>query len=151
MSERRFTGSSEHERGNEGEGSLPPPPMPFSRHERQIAPGVYFSPLPSAPSLSNTPNSPQLHRERDELVQSITHLIASNKEILAIDPDRQDSDLVQAVTENIAIIAKRQRRVNDISQKLSRLDNSCNSELLTTSTAQKEDSVSLNLDGGMYL
>lgn len=141
--------------------SLPPPPTPFSRQERQIAPGVYFSPPPSALSSSNAPNSaqspldelslPQLRRERDELMHSITHLVASNKEMVAIDPDQLDFDLVQAITENAVIITKRQQRVNEITQKLPRLGDNCDSKCLATSKEQVENSVFLDLDAGMYL
>lgn len=160
MSKNPFINHSEH--GKESiKSCLAPPPTPFSRQERQIAPGVYFSRPTSALSSSNAPNSrqspldelslPQLRRERDELMHSIRHLIASNKEMVAIDPDQLDGDLVQAVAENGAIISKRQQRVNEITEKLSHLGSNCDSKSVAVSKERVENSVCHDLGGGMYL
>ncbi|KJE90729.1 hypothetical protein CAOG_01987 [Capsaspora owczarzaki ATCC 30864] len=49
--------------------------------------------------------------ELDRLRNSITHLVRSNKELHEFDPDGRDAELVEAIVENVAVIAKQQRLI----------------------------------------
>lgn len=153
-------------RGERGtEKKFPPPPTPVSRQEQEIAPGVYFSANPSLKSRGaaelNDPNVSsgqevsisELRRERDELKHSLTYLISSNHQMMVMDPKQEDRDIVQAIAENIKIIEKRQRRVEEIERKIGGMNNCCDSNQSRSSATVSEHSLGTQQDpnGGLFL
>lgn len=60
----------------------------------------------------------ELRSERDALLKSIAMLQASNKQMKEYDPQQEDDELVQAIGENIAIIARRSARAALLAQRI---------------------------------
>lgn len=105
----------------------PPSASPPRSRERQLAPGVYFTPAASSAPHASAPSGTrpvdeltldELRSERAALLSSVQKLRASNREMQAFDPDRKDEELVQAVGENIEIIARRAARAARLQERI---------------------------------
>lgn len=85
------------------------PLVPPRRREQQLAPGVYFTPgaqtSPSAPAAPEHHGLSEMRAELAALRKSVQMLQESNDEMRAY--DFADPELVQAVSENLAIILRR--------------------------------------------
>lgn len=117
------------------------PSSPCTRQpEKQIAPGIYFTPsashnqAPRVPENVHEMSLGQLRSERDALKSSIKMLIDSNEQMLAIDPGRCDPVLTEAIGENVPIILRRRERLTVIERCLAHLVG----ETCDTSTHEEE-------------
>lgn len=108
---------------SEGEDQLTKSHVSGRGREEQIAPGVYFSrgvgTSSSVDAVRDTRSLrelslPELRREKRELRKSVKKLISSNIEMKEIDPNREDHDLTEAISENIGVIAKRRAKIRMI-------------------------------------
>ena len=108
---------------SEGEDQLTKAHVSGRGREEQIAPGVYFSRgvgiSSSVDAVRDTRSLrelslPELRREKRELRKSVKKLISSNIEMKEIDPNREDHDLTEAISENIGVIAKRRAKIRMI-------------------------------------
>lgn len=117
----------------------PPSASQGRGRERQLAPGVYFTPAPSSVPNASPPAGSrpveeltleELRSERAALLSSVEKLHSSNQEMRTFDPDRKDKDLVQAVGENIEIIARRTARAARLQERIDVLspDGACEKE-----------------------
>lgn len=111
----------------------PPRKTPTPRREKQIAPGIYFTPAPSTTKPRTVPETrplsemslSELQAERDALLQSVAMLRSSNVQIDAFDPAGEDPDLRQALLENRDIIAAREARAETIAQAIASMPSTC--------------------------
>lgn len=134
-----------------------------SPRELQLAPGIYFTPArhksPHPPTTSTHPRAPhemtldELRSERDALVKSIEMLQASNKQMKEHDPQQQDAELVQAIGENIAIIARRSARAAILTQRIAQICPHAACEETDGQGQERErmDVEDAQADGGLFL
>lgn len=122
------------------------------RREQQLAPGVYFTPGPQKPLQTDPSPRPvqelsldELRGERDALLKSIEMLLASNAEMRDFDPTQKDLDLVQAISENMAIIVKRRARAALLEERISVLSLSQNCDVGTQGQAVDGSQAGLQL------
>lgn len=115
---------------SEGANQLPKPQVSGRGREERIAPGVYFSRgLGASSSVDAVRDTrslrelslPELRREKKELQKSVKKLISSNIEMREIDPNREDHDLTEAISENIGVIAKRRAKIRMIRSTMKEL------------------------------
>lgn len=131
---------------------MSPPPQPA---ERELFPGVYFTPPRSAaPRPTTLPSTDMQDLSLDELraqhaalLSSVAKLRASNSQIRQFDPHHRDSELVQAVGENIEIIA---RRLAQAQQLQKRIDELCPSSCQKDGEGDRQSSHQ-EPDQGLYL
>lgn len=135
---------------------MTPQPRPA---ERELFPGVYFTPPPtSTPRSASLPTTDvqdlsleELRAQHAALLSSIAKLRASNTEMRRFDPHRQDTDLVQAVGENIEIIARRLAKAHQLQNRIDELcPTSCQKEA-PQDQRQAQDEAPEQGDGGMFL
>lgn len=108
-----------------------PAPTPQSRGaEKQLAPGVYFTPAPSKSGDANGGEDvaleamglEELQRERAATLRSVEMLRSSNAQMREFDPRAEDPELVQAIGENIAVVLRREQRVRELEVRIRALD-----------------------------
>ncbi|EFC41218.1 predicted protein [Naegleria gruberi] len=106
--------------------------------EQKVSEGVYITDFrkkqttpQSTPSLKEEYESLLATTQCDlsELNNKIYHLERSNREMKEIDPDGEDSDLVEAIAENMEVIERFKKQVELIKERLAQLEKKDSSKL----------------------
>eukprot|EP00388_Colpodella_angusta_P018260 GDKJ01045373.1.p1 GENE.GDKJ01045373.1~~GDKJ01045373.1.p1 ORF type:complete len:146 (-),score=35.69 GDKJ01045373.1:16-453(-) len=66
-----------------------------------------------------------LHLMENELIEQITHLDRSNREMMDFDPNGEDMDLTEACVENSLVIREKTERLNEIKNKINKVGCNC--------------------------
>lgn len=110
--------------------------LPVRPAEKQLAPGIYFTPAPSAAAAAPAETSPdglptppnvdgmtraELETEYRMISKSVEKLLESNMLMTEFDPDGKDAELAEAVRENTGIVVRKKIRMVEVKGRLAYL------------------------------